>query len=422
MDRSNIAFPFAINEHARLKEIREVIGSERRTDDLVQRIVERVSDIFETPAALVSVVESDHQWFLAKTGVDLDSTPRDYSICSRAIMSEQPLVLPDTLEHPELKYHPAVALEPKIRFYIGAPIILSSGFRVGSVCAIDVTPHEAPSEEAIRKLQSFANEVVTHLEQKHADRTGGNQSKRYQIASEAQQEFLALVGHEFRTPLTVLLGNARLLKAHLSGELEMDADLAGKFTDRSISAITASGEHLHKLIEHIIGFSKLQNGELFLAEEVFSCDGLLDAVVHPIEPIVTASHRNVQKRCAGDTQTIRGDGEQLSLALSSLVTNAATHGEGHIELVASRGDDRTLHLTCYDEGPGLAQGQAERSDRPFAVGGAVMTRARGGLGLGLPLAKKIAELHGGVLRSGKNEMRSWVEMVLPSWRGADALG
>lgn len=416
MQRPNIPFPFGTNEHARLKEVREVIGSDRRTDEFAQQIVERVADIFGTPAALVSVVESDHQWFLGKTGVDLESTPRDYSICSRAIMSEAPLILPDTLEHPELKHHPAVALEPRIRFYIGAPIILSSGFRVGSVCAIDVTPHEAPSDEQIRELQALADQVVSHLEQKHAEKSDGDPGKRQQIVSEAQQEFLALVGHEFRTPLTVLLGNARLLKAHFSGELELHADVAGQFTDKSISAITASGEHLHRLIEHVINFSRLQNGELFLAEEIFSCPGLLDAVIHPIEPIVTASRREVQTRCATDAQTIRGDGEQLSLALSSLVTNAATHGEGHIELVAARGDDRTLRLTCYDEGSGLTDEQSLRSDRPFAIGEDVMTRTRGGLGLGLPLARKIAELHGGALDSGRNKRRSWVELVLPSWR------
>lgn len=89
MTRSAISFPFASNEHARLREVREVVDSERRGDPLLQDIAERAAEMFGTPAALISVVDADHQWFLGQTGIDLEMTPRDYSICSRAIMSDR---------------------------------------------------------------------------------------------------------------------------------------------------------------------------------------------------------------------------------------------------------------------------------------------------------------------------------------------
>lgn len=421
MTRSNITFPFASNEHARLREVREVVDPEQRGDHFVQKIAERASIIFGTPAALVSVVESDHQWFLAKTGIELDTTPRDYSICSRAILSDQPLILPDTLAHPEYNNHPAVMMSPKIRFYVGAPIILSSGFRVGSLCAIDVSPHETPSQEAVTELQDLAEQIVTHLERQHADRSGGDQSRREQIASDAQQDFLALVGHEFKSPLTVLFGNAKLLQAHFAGEFHIEPQKREEFTHRAIAAIISSGDHLHSLIERVMHFSNLQNGELFLVEENIPCSDFLRSVVDPIEPIVIAAQRRVETRCADHVSTIRGDGAQLMLALSSLVTNAAAHGKGDIELLASKAEDQTLRLTCSDQGPGCSAEQIERSDRPFAIGEDVDTRSVGGLGLGLPLAKKIAKLHGGRLQSGKNNSYSWVELVLPSWRCGEHL-
>ncbi len=147
MDRSPIKFPFASNEHARLREVREVIGPRRDKDPFLQQIAERARLLFGSQSAVISVVESDHQWFLANVGIDLEATPRDYAICSRTIMSDQPLLLADAREHHEFATHPSVMLEPKVRFYAGAPIVLSSGFRVGSVCAIDVEPREMPAKE-----------------------------------------------------------------------------------------------------------------------------------------------------------------------------------------------------------------------------------------------------------------------------------
>ncbi|WP_421998341.1 GAF domain-containing sensor histidine kinase [Roseovarius confluentis] len=416
MARPEILFPFASNEHARLREVHEVVDPKRRGEAFVQKVAERAAEIFGTPAALVSIVEADHQWFLGKTGIDLESTPRDYSICSRAIMSDRPLMLPDTLEHAEFRTHPAVTQSPNVRFYAGAPIVLSSGFRVGTVCAIDVAPHAAPSEEAISELQSLAAEVVTHLETQHAARSFGDRSARQEIMNDAQQEFLALIGHEFRSPLTVLLGNAKLLQANVAGELEMEPEQRKQFSERAISAVISSGEHLHRLIERVLQFTQLQNGELILAEDNFPCAAFLESVAAPIEPMITAAQREVDTYCSPEVGTIRADGEQLFLALSSLLANATSHGEGEIELFSALADDQSLRLVCSDEGPGCSEEQVNRSDRPFAIGENVDTRKVGGLGLGLPLAKKIAQLHGGKLQRGKDELRSWVELVLPAWR------
>ncbi|KUF11424.1 GAF domain-containing sensor histidine kinase [Pseudoponticoccus marisrubri] len=420
MTRAQITFPFASNEHARLREVREVVGRDLQADPVLQDITRDVSRLFGVPAALVSVVESDHQWFLAKTGIDLDSTPRDYAICSRAIMSDQPLILPDTLEHREFSNHPAVVLDPKVRFYVGAPLVLSSGFRVGTLCAIDVVAHGAPSQNEIDALQDLAALTVAHLEEHHARRTDGNQDRRAQIAADAQQEFLSLIGHEFRSPLTVLLGNARLLQ-HRHESAEGQPPHSDDFTRRALSGIVASGEHLHRLIERVIHFTNLQNGELFLAEETLPCAPFLRSVVDPIEPIVSVEARQVTTRCDETLSAIRGDGEQLAVALSALASNALTHGAGDIALVATRGDDNALRLQCRDEGPGCSEAQIARADRPFAVGEDVIRRQAGGLGLGLPLARKIAELHGGRLQAGRDSLSAWVEMELPSWRCSMAL-
>ncbi len=406
MDGSPINFPFASNEHARLREMREVIGPRRDTDPFLQQIAERARLLFDSPTAHVSVVEADHQWFLAKVGIDLESTPRDYALSSHTIMSDQPLILPDTRDHQEFAAHPGVVLGPKVRFYAGAPIVLTSGFRVGSVCVIDVEPHDTPSIEAVHELIELAADVAQHLESKHAQRRAGNQDERERIASDAQKEFLALIGHELRTPLTILLGNSKLLFPRLSGDIER----------RMCKAITASGEHLNQLIKHIMHYSDLASGELFLAEENSVCTDILQSAAMMVEPIANASDRTIETSCAEEVSTVRADSEQICVALSALITNAVKHGKGTVEVAARRGSDGTLRLTVYDHGPGLDQDHIERADRPFTIGGDLDTRKASGLGLGLPLAKKIVELHSGTLLSGRENDRALVELQLPGWR------
>ncbi len=401
-----IRFPFGPNEHSRLREVREVLGEEKNQDPVLQQIVERVRNLFDSPTALVSVVESDHQWFLARVGIDLEAMPRDYSICSRTIMSDAPLILPDAREHKEFSGHPAVAMEPHIRFYAGAPIVLSSGFRVGSLCAVDVDPHDPPSDETVDALVDLANDVADHLEALHAKRNAGKRGNRAQIASEAQFEFLSLVGHELRTPLTILLGNARLLQTRVPGAVEK----------RMVKAIESSGAHLHQLIEHIIRYSNLDSGERKLADDSISCLDLLNSAALPVMPISNAVGRQIEVRCAEDVKTIFADAEQMTLALSCLIINSVKHGRGTIEVAAKLAEDQTLRLVVYDHGDGLPEDQLERADQPFTIGEDIDTRNTGGLGLGLPLAKKIAQLHGGALLTGKQDKRSLVELRLPGWR------
>ena len=236
----------------------------------------------------------------------------------------------------------------------------------------------------------------------------GDTDRRARIKTDAQREFLSLVGHEFRTPLTVLLGNAQLLRARLEGAMER----------RMVEAISASGRHLHNLIEHVIRYSNLESGELTLSEETVVCDDLLMAAATPVKPIAQASDRQITTSCANDVTTVRADGEQLCIALTSLITNAVTHGEGAIEVSAHRCEDETLRMAVYDHGPGLAEGQLDKADRPFTIGSHVDTRRKGGLGLGLPLAKRIIQLHGGWMQSGRDDARSMVELRLPGWRCA----
>ena len=110
--------------------------------------------LFEAPAAFVSFVDAERQWYKAKAGADLVEIDRRASFCSHCIAYRNPLWIEDTLLDPRVSDNPFVVGEPHIRFYAGAPIRDADGWLVGTVCVVDyiARPHDARLEHALSIL------------------------------------------------------------------------------------------------------------------------------------------------------------------------------------------------------------------------------------------------------------------------------
>lgn len=127
-------------------------------------IVFLAAQICDTPIAMISLVDSDRQWFKAKLGLDAPETPRDVSFCAHAILNpDSPLIVPDALEDMRFCDNPLVTEGPKIRFYAGAPLLAASGEALGSVCVIDNKPRELKDPQ-IKALQALSRQVTALLE------------------------------------------------------------------------------------------------------------------------------------------------------------------------------------------------------------------------------------------------------------------
>lgn len=152
-----------LNEKARVQALRRYkildTDPEKGFDDLTIL----ASSICNTPVALISVIDSDRQWFKSKVGVDITETPLEVSFCAVAIKQPDLFVVPDATKDPRFSSNPFVVSEPKIRFYAGAPYTSSDGHPLGTLCVVDTVPRQlTPSQE--KALLALSRQVQAQFE------------------------------------------------------------------------------------------------------------------------------------------------------------------------------------------------------------------------------------------------------------------
>lgn len=154
------------DEHERLAALRRYRILDTLPEERFDRITRLASKVFGTSIALVSLVDTDRQWFKSRVGLDASETPREYAFCAHAIHFDKPMVVTDTHQDARFRDNPLVLGGPKIRFYGGAPLITPDRRRLGTLCVIDEQPREMSAEEQ-EMLVEFARIVVDELEFRH---------------------------------------------------------------------------------------------------------------------------------------------------------------------------------------------------------------------------------------------------------------
>ena len=131
-------------------------------DERFERITRTAQRLFGVPIALVTLVDSNRQWFKSRAGLSVTETPRDISFCGHAILTEDPFVIHDALADPRFADNPLVTGEPHLRFYAGIPIHEANGWRVGTLCLIDRVARTF-DEDDIAALRDLALWAETEL-------------------------------------------------------------------------------------------------------------------------------------------------------------------------------------------------------------------------------------------------------------------
>ena len=204
-------------------------------------------------------------------------------------------------------------------------------------------------------------------------------------ASRAKDEFLAMLGHELRNPLSPIVTALQLLR--LRGEGDTREHLV---IDRHVT-------HLSRLVDDLLDVARITRGKIALERSVVEVGLVVQKAVEMASPLLEGrQHRLALDVPAG--LTVQGDPIRLAQVLSNLLTNAAryTPPGGHVA-VRVRRDGEALVIAVEDDGQGIPPELLERIFDLFVQGPRASDRLGGGLGLGLALVRNLVELHGGTV-------------------------
>lgn len=209
-------------------------------------------------------------------------------------------------------------------------------------------------------------------------------------ASQAKSEFLANMSHELRTPLNAIIGFSEMLEAGYFGNLNP------KQKER-IHDVNFCGNHLLELINDILEFSKGEAGKLDIRNEEVSVPKLIGDTIGIFRERAKKGGVKISSNYPDDIPLIRADSRKIKQILINLLSNAIkfTDHNGEVEIYCGFDDAKNFIMSVTDTGVGM-----EHKDIPKALsafGQVHNDPSRGGTGLGLPLCRMFAELHGGKL-------------------------
>ncbi|HEX3866650.1 MAG TPA: PAS domain S-box protein, partial [Gemmatimonadaceae bacterium] len=151
------------DEAHRLEALRLYDVLRLQSDKGLDDVTVLAAQICDAPISLISFVDAERVWFSSKHGLALDDMERDGSFCSAAILDADLFVIPDSLADDRFTKTSLVAGATRVRFYAGAPLVMPSGYAIGSLCVMDHRPRELTNEER-DALLVLSRQVVTHLE------------------------------------------------------------------------------------------------------------------------------------------------------------------------------------------------------------------------------------------------------------------
>lgn len=399
-----IAAKIPDNELSRIKKLRDYHILDTLPEKSYDDLTKLAAYICKTPIALVSLIDSDRQWFKSRHGLDASETPRDVAFCAHAILQEDVFIIEDSSKDERFHDNPLVTGAPFVQFYAGAPLITPDGYAIGTLCAINNKPSKLDPDQ-LEALKALSRQVVALLDLrltvkdleemiviKNETEIKLKQAIETAIeANKAKSRFLALMSHEVRTPMNGVLGTVSMLS---------QTPLTNEQQDY-LNLIKMSGDHLLTIINDILDISKIEAGKMELESAPFSYKDIIRDTISLFSTVT--NEKKIYLTFTSDMNQphfVYGDSTRFKQILTNLVSNAIKFtNTGGITISADSKEEPenllNLHISVEDTGIGIADDKINQLFTSFTQADSSITRKYGGTGLGLSICKSLIELMGG---------------------------
>ncbi|MBB5365309.1 PAS domain S-box protein [Deinococcus humi] len=278
-------------EAARLRALHHYQILDTPPEKSFDRITQLAASIFQTPIALVSLVDEQRQWFKSCYGLNLRETDRSLSFCAHALELDGVLVVPDAHADPRFAHNLLVTSEPYLRFYAGAPLISPDGHKLGTLCILDTQARAGLTPEECQTLQHLAASVVSELELRQTLTTLARRESVHAAVLQASLDAIIVMDHrgqitEWNPAAERLFGYQRseVLGQNLSDHIIPEGQRAAHRRGLTHYLQTGEGPFLGK---------RLHLSALRRDGQVFPCELSVHALEVPGERLFTASLRDL---------------------------------------------------------------------------------------------------------------------------------
>ena len=392
----------SVGELRALGEVGQAISSTLDLRTVLSTIVARATQLSGTDAGVIYEYDEPREVFVPRTTEHLEAeivetmlaTPvrKGEGATGRLAEIQEPIQVPDILAAPAESRVRGALVRAGYRALLAVPLV-REGHLLGGLTVIRKATGAFPPE-VVDVLKTFATQSALAIQNARLFLEIADKGRQLEAASQHKSEFLANMSHELRTPLNAVIGFSEVLLQRMFGELNAKQD-------EYLKDIYASGQHLLSLINDILDLSKIEAGRMELAPAPFHLPTALDNAVTLVKERASRHGITLQLDIDPRLGELVGDERKVKQVLLNLLSNAVkfTPEGGYIGLKASR-KNGLVEIAVTDTGIGIALEDQAAIFEEFRQVGSDETRKQEGTGLGLTLAKKFVELHGG---------RIWVE-------------
>ena len=285
--------PIPQDEAERLAELQKYKILDTMADSSFDDITQIASEICGTQFSVISLIDHDRQWFKSKVGFTICETPRDLSWCSHTILGDDILEIPDAELDQRFNDNPLNKSETPARFYAGAPLITSRGYKLGTLCVIDTKPKRL-SESQKNILRKLANQVMILIESRLREITlKENEDKILAIFEGSHDAMIIFSPAEIIdcNPKAVKLYNYESKQAFLKIAL---CDLTTAYQVGGELSAEKSKREMNVAFEK--GFNHFECIHIKSTGEEFPCEILFSALEYRGEKVIMGTFRDITER------------------------------------------------------------------------------------------------------------------------------